>query len=135
MLPPTRSLTRAKNRLAELPGGGATPLAAGVDAALSVAQSEKAKNHTPMLVFLTDGRPNVSRTGAGGRVGAEEDAMEAAREVSISGIAAVYLDTSARARPDGDRFARAMGATYVPLPYADAHAVAALVGDVQAVSV
>jgi magnesium chelatase subunit D len=135
LLPPTRSLTRAKNRLAELPGGGATPLAAGVDAALSVAQSEKAKNHTPMLVFLTDGRPNVSRTGAGGRVGAEEDAMDAAREVSISGIAAVYLDTSARARPDGDRFARAMGATYVPLPYADAHAVAALVGDVQAVGV
>jgi magnesium chelatase subunit D len=135
LLPPTRSLTRAKNRLAELPGGGGTPLAAGVDAGLSLARSEKAKDQTPMLVFLTDGRPNVSRSGAGGRSAAEEDAMSAARDVILAGVAAVYLDTSARPRPEGDRFARAMGAKYVPLPYADANTVAALVGDVRAVDV
>ena len=133
LLPPTRSLTRAKNRLAELPGGGGTPMAAGLDAGLDLARSEKARDKTPMLVFLTDGRPNVSRSGAGGRAAAEEDALSAAREVNLAGVAAVYLDTSARPRSDGDRFARAMGATYVPLPYADAHAVAALVGDVRAV--
>jgi magnesium chelatase subunit D len=33
MLPPTRSLVRAKRSLAGLPGGGGTPLAAGMDAA------------------------------------------------------------------------------------------------------
>ncbi len=33
LLPPTRSLTRAKRCLSGLPGGGATPLAAGIDAA------------------------------------------------------------------------------------------------------
>ncbi len=135
LLPPTRSLTRAKNRLAELPGGGGTPLAAGMDAGLNLANSEKAKDQTPMLVFLTDGRPNVTRGGVGGRVAAEEDAMHAAREVRTAGIAAVYLDTSARPRLEGDRFARAMGATYVPLPYADAQAVAALIDNVRAAGV
>jgi magnesium chelatase subunit D len=135
LLPPTRSLTRAKNRLAELPGGGGTPLAAGVDAGLILARSEKAKDQTPMLVFLTDGRANISRGGEGGRAAAEDDAMSAARDVGIAGIASVYLDTSARPRPGGDRFARAMGAKYVPLPYVDAGAVAALVGDVRAIGV
>ena len=33
LLPPTRSLVRAKRSLAGLPGGGGTPLAAGIDAA------------------------------------------------------------------------------------------------------
>ncbi len=33
MLPPTRSLARAKRTLAGLPGGGGTPLASGIDAA------------------------------------------------------------------------------------------------------
>jgi magnesium chelatase subunit D len=135
LLPPTRSLTRAKNRLAELPGGGGTPLAAGVEAGLTLARAEQAKDQTPMLVFLTDGRANISRSGDGGRSAAEEDAMSAAREVGFAGIAAVYLDTSARPRPGGDRFALAMGATYVPLPYVDAAAVAAIVGDVRVIGV
>ena len=135
LLPPTRSLTRAKSRLAELPGGGATPLAAGVDAGLTLARSEKARDQTPMLVFLTDGRANVSRGGEGGRGAAEEDALAASREVGTAGIAAIYLDTSARPRPDGDRFARAMRAIYLPLPYVDAGAVAALIGDVRATGV
>ncbi len=132
LLPPTRSLTRAKKHLAEIPGGGATPLAAGVDAGLTLARSEKAKDQTPMLVFLTDGRANIGRQGVGGRVAAEEDAMAAARDVGTAGIAAIYVDTSVRPTPGADRFARAMGATYVPLPYVDARAVAALVDDVRA---
>ncbi len=37
VLPPTRSLTRAKRGLSGLPGGGGTPLAAGIDAAVAVA--------------------------------------------------------------------------------------------------
>ena len=132
LLPPTRSLARAKNRLAELPGGGGTPLAAGVDAALLLAQAELAKNHTPLLVFLTDGRANVGNDPAAGRVGAEADAIAAAERVAEARVSAVYVDTSPRARPDGNRFAAAMGAVYAPLPYLDASAVADLVGQVGA---
>ena len=36
LLPPTRSLARAKRSLAGLPGGGGTPLAAGLDAAFAL---------------------------------------------------------------------------------------------------
>ena len=128
LLPATRSLARAKNRLAELPGGGGTPLAAGVDAALALALAERAKDHTPLLVFLTDGRANIGRDPSAGRAGAEADALAAATRVAAAGIAAVYVDTSPRAQSDGDRFARAMNAVYAPLPYVDAGAVSALVG-------
>jgi magnesium chelatase subunit D len=131
LLPPTRSLTRAKNRLAELPGGGGTPLAAAIDAAVILALGEKAKDHTPLIVFLTDGRGNIARDGTPGRARAEGDALAAAEQVREAGLAAVFVDTSPRAQPDGDRFARAMNAVYAPLPYVNAGAMADLVGQLQ----
>jgi magnesium chelatase subunit D len=132
LLPPTRSLARAKSRLAELPGGGGTPLAAGVEAALLLGQSEKAKDHTPLLVFLTDGRANVARGGATGRALAETDALAACNQLRDAGLATIFVDTSPRAQPDGDRFARAMGAVYAPLPYVDANAMFGLVDELRA---
>jgi magnesium chelatase subunit D len=131
LLPPTRSLTRAKNRLADLPGGGGTPLASAMEAALVLALAEKAKTHTPLLVFLTDGRANIGRDGAPGRAAAEADALAAARQVGEAGIASVFIDTSPRAQPGGDRFAQAMAGVYAPLPYVEAGAVASIVGDLQ----
>jgi magnesium chelatase subunit D len=131
LLPPTRSLTRAKARLAELPGGGGTPLAAGIDAALVLALGETAKDHTPLMVFLTDGRANIARDGAPGRARADSDALEAAQRVRAAGLAAVFIDTAPRAQPDADRFARAMGGVYAPLPYVNASAMAEIVGQLQ----
>jgi magnesium chelatase subunit D len=127
LLAPTRSLTRAKRSLADLPGGGGTPLALGLDAALLLAQAEKAKDRTPLIVILTDGRTNIGRSGAPGRAAAESDALAAARGVREAAVGAVFIDTSPRAQPDGDRFAKAMGAVYAPLPYVDAGAVSGLV--------
>jgi magnesium chelatase subunit D len=131
LLPPTRSLTRAKTHLADLPGGGGTPLASGIQAALALALAEKAKAHTPLLVFLTDGRANIAQDGSPGRVAAARDALEAARAIRASSTAAVYIDTSARPSADGDQFARAMGAAYAPLPYLDANALLDIVVDQQ----
>jgi magnesium chelatase subunit D len=131
LLPPTRSLARAKNRLAELPGGGGTPLASGVEAALILGQAEKAKDHTPLLVFLTDGRANIARDGSAGRAAAESDALAICQQVREAGLAAVFVDTSPRAQPDGDRFARAMGAVYAPLPYVEANAMFGLIDELR----
>ena len=131
LLPPTRSLTRAKARLAELPGGGGTPLAAGVEAALALALAERAKDHTPLIVLLTDGQGNIALDGAPGRARAESDALAAAGQVGAAGIASVFVDTSPRPRPDGDRLAQAMGAAYAPLPYVDAAAMADMVSRLQ----
>ena len=132
LLAPTRSLTRAKRSLADLPGGGGTPLACGLEAALTLALAERAKDRTPLLVVLTDGRANIGRDGAPGRAAAERDALAAAARVGEAGIGAAFLDTSPRAQPGGDRFARAMGAVYAPLPYADAGRVSAVVAGLEA---
>ena len=120
LLPPTRSLARAKRSLAGLPGGGGTPLAAGLDAAFMLADSVRRKGQSPTVILLTDGRANIARTGAPGRPQAEKDAMSAARQMHAAGIASVLVDTSPRPQPLAGQFATEMGAHYLPLPYADA---------------
>ncbi len=120
LLPPTRSLTRARRSLADLPGGGGTPLAAGLVAARELAETAKARGRTPFLVVLTDGRPNIARDGSAVRSRAEADATSAAKAINIAGIAAAFVDISARPRPEGAALAAAMGAHYLPLPRADA---------------
>ena len=120
LLPPTRSLARAKRSLAGLPGGGGTPLAAGLDAAFALSDSIRRKGQTPTVIVLTDGRANIARDGGQGRPRAEEDAMSAARQLRAAGITAVLVDTSPRPGASGETFAREMGARYLPLPHADA---------------
>lgn len=123
ILPPTRSLARAKRMLAGLPGGGGTPLAAGIDAARALAESVRRAGDRPVVVVMTDGRANVARDGAGGRPRAEEDAWQAARALRAAGVAAMVIDTSPRPHPLAERLAREMDARYVPLPHADAAAM------------
>jgi len=127
LLAPTRSLTRAKRQLSDLAGGGGTPLASAIDAALALGLSERAKDRAPRLVFLTDGRANLGRGGAPGRPVAESQALEAAVQVRSAGVASIFMDTSPRPQPNGNRFALAMGGLYAPLPYVDAGAVVNLV--------
>ena len=120
LLPPTRSLVRAKRSLAGLPGGGGTPLAAGIDAALALAQTVQRRGETPIVVFLTDGRGNIARDGSPGRPQAMTDALLAARQVRLAGVTALLLDTAAQPQAAAQDLANAMGAGYVPLPYAGA---------------
>lgn len=120
LLPPTPSLVRAKRSLAGLPGGGPTPLAAGLDAAALLAAETARRGRTPLLVLLTDGRANIARNGAPGRPAAEEDALAAARPIRLAGVPALLVDTAPRPYPYAKRLAEAMGARYLPLPAADA---------------
>ena len=120
LLPPTRSLPRAKRSLAGLPGGGGTPLASGLDAALTLAQQVQRRGDTPVIVLLTDGRGNIARSGAPGRVQANADAIEAARQIKSAGLTALLLDTSPQAQAMAQTLAQAMGAHYLPLPHAGA---------------
>lgn len=120
LLPPTRSLARAKRSLAALPGGGGTPLAAGLDAALLLALQIRRRGETPVMVLLTDGRANIARDGKHGRAQANQDALAAARQIRAAGLTALLLDTSPQAQPTAQALAQAMGAAYLPLPYAGA---------------
>jgi magnesium chelatase subunit D len=127
LLPPTRSLVRAKRSLAGLPGGGGTPLAAAIDAALILATQAQRRSETPTLVLLTDGRANVTRSGAAGREAAHGEALSAARAVGLAGIAALFIDTSPKPNALAKDLAAAMRAQYVALPYASAERVSGIV--------
>jgi magnesium chelatase subunit D len=120
VLPPTRSLVRAKRSLAALPAGGATPLASGIAGATALAENIRRHGHTPVIVILTDGRANVARDGTMGRPQAMEDALGAARNLRQLGCTALLIDTSTRPQALAERMAREMGGRYLPLPYADA---------------
>ncbi len=120
LLPPTRSLVRAKRSLAGLAGGGGTPLAAGIDAAAALADGIQRRGDTPLIVLMTDGRANVARDGTGGRARAEEEAHAAARNLHIAGITTLLVDTSPRPQPRAQQLAERLGAQYLPLPHADA---------------
>jgi magnesium chelatase subunit D len=127
LLPPTRSLARARRALAALPGGGGTPLAAGLNAARDLAEAARARGRTPFVVVLTDGRANIAADGQASRGAAEADATAAAQAIAAAGLGAVFIDTSARPRAEGAALARAMRAQYLPLPRADAAAMHAAV--------
>lgn len=120
LLPPTRSLVRAKRGLAALPGGGGTPLAHGIDTALGVVDRARRRGETPVLVLLTDGRANIARDGSPGRPQAMADALAAAERARVVEVPALVIDTSARPQESAAQLATAMGARYLPLPYADA---------------
>ena len=123
LLPPTGSLLRAKRSLAGLPGGGPTPLAAGIEAATALAETVRRAGRTPVITLLTDAHANIARDGTGGRPRAETEAIEAARALRVSGVAALLIDTSPRPNPFARRIATEMAAHYLPLPYADAGAL------------
>lgn len=120
LLPPTRSLARAKRSLAGLPGGGGTPLASALDAAHSLAGQISRSGDTPVVVLLTDGRANIGRDGKPGRGKASEDAMAAARAFALDNLSCLLIDTSAQPQPTAQALAQLMRAHYLPLPYADA---------------
>ena len=120
LLPPTRSLTRARRTLAAMPGGGGTPLALGLKATREVADAVEARGKTPHLVVLTDGRANIDAQGKGGRPQAKADALDAARAIAMRGHDALVVDISARTAPEASELAQAMRARFLALPMADA---------------
>ncbi|MCL9999108.1 MAG: magnesium chelatase subunit D [Erythrobacter sp.] len=131
LLPPTRSLTRARRTLAELPGGGGTPLAMGLNAARDVAEAVIAKGRSAALVILTDGRANIAADGSPGRPQAAADAESAAKAIASRGIDALVVDISARPGPEGAALAKALGGRFLALPRADARMLQAAIQAVQ----
>jgi magnesium chelatase subunit D len=127
LLPPTRSLTRAKNSIMGLPGGGGTPLAAGLDAALALAEAVRRRGQTPAIVLLTDGRANIARDGTPGRPQAGADALQSAAAIRLQAITALVVDVSPRPHPSAEKLAQAMGGAYLPLPRADAQTLSSAV--------
>ena len=128
LLPPTRSLVQTKRRLADLPGGGGTPLAHGLKAAADLAQRAGAHGLSPTLAVLTDGRANIALDGSANRVKAGEDAATMARWVQSLNVPAVVLDLGTRPQPTLAQLAAEMAGTYLPLPRANAERMSDALG-------
>jgi len=120
MLAPTRSLVQTRRRLSGLPGGGGTPLAAGLKAALACAERARGHGLSPSLVLLTDGRANVGLSGAPGRAEAQAEALAMARRIALAGIPGVVIDTGMRPSEVLSHLAATLHATLLALPRADA---------------
>ena len=120
LLPPTRSLVRAKKTLAALPGGGATPMAAAMDLTRDMAERAGKQGTTMQYVILTDGAANVARDGTRNREAGTADALAAARMLAMSPSSGLVIDTAQRPQPRARELAATLRGTYLALPQADA---------------
>jgi len=92
LLPPTSSVEAAAGRLAALPTGGRTPLAAGLLRAHEVLRTERLRDprRRPLLVLVTDGRATGPPGGAA--VSPVAAAHRAAALLAATGVAGVVVD-------------------------------------------
>jgi magnesium chelatase subunit D len=127
LLPPTRSLTRARRALAALPGGGGTPLAAGLMAAQQLAEAAQRAGQTPTIAILTDGKGNIAMDGTANRAVAMDEAHHAARGVAALGLNCIVIDISPRPREEAAELAAALNGRYLPLPQAQSAAMVAAI--------
>jgi magnesium chelatase subunit D len=124
LLPPTRSLERAKRALAGLPGGGGTPLASGLDEAYELAIQVRRAGGNPIIIVLTDGKANITRSGLGNKVTALEETQTAAKLFAAEGFDALVIDVSSEPQKSARALANNMQATYLPMPRASASEIA-----------
>lgn len=115
LLPPTGSVERAQQCLADMRTGGRTPLAAGLVKVYEVLMRHRQRERQtqPLLVLLTDGRANAG-LGTGDPVA---EALQQAARLRDAGVHALIVDTEQGALQLGlaQRVAEAAGGTYLRL--------------------
>ncbi|HEY0404982.1 MAG TPA: VWA domain-containing protein, partial [Pyrinomonadaceae bacterium] len=125
LLPPSRSVTRARNILDALPVGGTTPLAAGLACALEVAQrAARSFAGQTILLLFTDGRSNIPlRAPADNERATRERLIDEELEqlgvaLQRAGVEAIVVDTQSRfvSGGAGEALARRVRARHVYLP-------------------
>jgi len=91
VLPLSRSPELAVRRLQEIPTGGRTPLAAGLQKGVDLLSNEMRKQREiiPMMMLISDGRANV------GDGPIREELGRIADNIAASGIRTVVIDTEA----------------------------------------
>jgi magnesium chelatase subunit D len=126
LLPPSRSMVRARRVLDSLKIGGGTPLSAGLACALEVARRSSTRREEGQMVLLlfTDGQANVSLNGNGGsdrftrRRLIEVELSRLGNALQRAGVFKIVVDTQNGFAASGEASALAekLGAQYVQLP-------------------
>jgi len=93
LLPLCSSMDLAYKRLKELPTGGRTPLAAGLEKGLNLLLNEKQKDEgaIPVLLLISDGRANVSS--GSGKKEIKKELLALAEQARAKGINMIVIDT------------------------------------------
>jgi magnesium chelatase subunit D len=121
LLAPTRSLVQTKRKLGALPGGGGTPLAAGLREAMQLSLQARSKGMSPVVVLLTDGKGNIALDGTPDRRVAQEDALHIAKQMRRLDLDVLVIDMATRPQTALRDLAQHLDSDYLPLPRADAH--------------
>jgi magnesium chelatase subunit D len=115
LLAPTRSPEAAQTFLEALPTGGRTPLAHALLRVEALLTNERRRRSPwmPILLLVTDGRPNRSLT----RTDPLQESLSICRRLAGSGLQAVVVDTEVGVIRLGlaSQFASALSAPYVRL--------------------
>ncbi|GGP08334.1 VWA domain-containing protein [Oceanobacillus neutriphilus] len=91
----TNKFAEAKRKLGEIPTGGKTPLAAGLEKALKLCEKEKRANKQgmPYLVILTDGNANETLKPGGTAAQARSEAYQTAKRIAQEQLPVTVIDT------------------------------------------
>ncbi|HEX8087813.1 MAG TPA: magnesium chelatase ATPase subunit D [Blastocatellia bacterium] len=132
ILAPTRSVEVAKRIVDSLPTGGATPIAAALVEALSLARLARSQGlPRAMLLLLTDGRANAGLHVEGRKEASRraesisEELQRIGRVLETENIEAVVIDTRPRfvSTGEGQALAELIRGRYLYLPRADTAAI------------
>ena len=142
LLPPSKSIAMAKNRLDRLPCGGGSPLAHGLTTAVRVGMNALSAGEVGrcMVVCLTDGRANVTLAKSNGDPDAiapdapkptqediREEILGISKKVGLAGLQLLVIDTENKFVSTGfaEEIAKAAGGKYYYLPNANDATIAA----------
>lgn len=134
VLPPTSSISLARQRLKSMPTGGATPFADGLMKAWRMIQTERHKDPSlaPLMVVISDGEANVPYDPRAKHIGVANELRWICGRLGADRIHSIVIDTKPRREGSDDMvsIARDLNAAYYHLDSLKAGNVVAVVTQV-----